>query len=324
MVVEPGPAFVGRALGSDLRLFVRPAAGLDQDAVSATAASAWAAVLAEFEAVDRALSRFRDDSELTALNRLAGSNEIVEVSWRLRTAVAAMHRAAQLTDGRFDPTVLGVLEAIGEAPGGDGADAPRARARQQQVASLERPRLIRVPMQPLDTGGIGKGLGLRWAAARALTQLPTDAALLLDAGGDVIAAGDATADPWQVGIEDPLARGTDDEPIVVVAVPVGAIATSSVRVRNWLGPDGRPVHHLIDPVTRSPATTGLLAVTVAHADPAWAEIWTKALFLVGRRSIGDEARARGLAAWWVDADGHLGMTPAARVRSTWVADDRIG
>ena len=104
----------------------------------------------------------------------------------------------------------------------------------------------------------------------------------------VVAAG--AGEPWQVGIEDPVAGEGDEAPIAVVAVRSGAIATSSVRVRRWLAPDGRPVHHLIDPVTRAPARTGLLAVTVAGADPAWAEVWAKALFLAGRRAIGEEAR----------------------------------
>jgi thiamine biosynthesis lipoprotein len=329
MVLEPGPAFVGHALGSHLRLFIRPPAGLDEGAVAGSAASAWAAVEAEFEAVDLALSRFRRDSELTALNRMAGTDRVVEVSWRLRTAVATMHRATCMTDGRFDPSVLGALEAIGEhgadvpAPRDDDEDKPTAWPRGTSVAALELPRPIRTPLQPLDTGGIGKGLALRWAARRALERMPIGTALLLDAGGDVLAAGRNADNAWQVGVEDPLAQGADDDPIAVVAVADGAIATSSVRVRNWLGPDGRPVHHLIDPVTRAPARTGLLAVTVAGPDPAWAEVWTKALFLTGNQGIRDEARARGLAAWWIDADGRLGMTPAARARSTWVAEARL-
>ena len=46
-------------------------------------------------------------------------------------------------------------------------------------------------------------------------------------------------------------------------------------------------------------------------DPAWAEVWSKVLFLGGRRAIANEARSRGLAAWWVADDGSLEMTPAA-------------
>ena len=77
--------------------------------------------------MDIALSRFRADSELTALNRLAGTGRVVPVSWRLRTAVAAVHRAGRLTDGRFDARVLGALERIGEhgAVAGAGAEPGR-------------------------------------------------------------------------------------------------------------------------------------------------------------------------------------------------------
>jgi thiamine biosynthesis lipoprotein ApbE len=65
----------------------------------------------------------------------------------------------------------------------------------------------------------------------------------------------------------------------------------------------------------------MLAVTVAGPDPAWVEVWSKALFLEGSRRIAAFARARGLAAWWVTTDGALEMTAGARVMTTWVAGE---
>lgn len=336
-MAEPLVAFSARALGSALRLHVRlpdPAAL----AARAAAEEAWDRVRAEFDAVDRALSRFRADSELTALNRLAGTAGVVDVSWRLRTAVAAAHRAGRLTGGRFDARVLAALERIGEhgAPlDGDAVDqgsGGAARAGRDVGAGRgaaepgTRPSSrVQIPDAPLDMGGIGKGLALRWAAAEAMAVLPPRTGLLLEAGGDVVHAGHPPAGGWLVGIEDPAAvRGPDVEPVAVVAVRCGAVATSSIRVRHWVGPDGRPVHHLVDPLTGDPARTGLIAVTVAGIDPVWAEVWSKALFLAGRGSIGDEARHRGLAVWWVDEEGRLGMTPEARLRSAWVAEMRLG
>ena len=81
------------------------------------------------------------------------------------------------------------------------------------------------------------------------------------------------------------------------------------------------MHHLIDPRTGEPADGELLAVTVAGSDPAWAEIWSKALFVSGRRGIGPLARSRGLAAWWVTEAGALEMTPAARPLTEWVSTE---
>jgi thiamine biosynthesis lipoprotein len=260
--------------------------------------------------------------------------------------LAAIHRAGRLTGGRFDASVLADLERIGEHGadlGGAAAGDPKAAAvdptapagdpvrgeQPERVVLLvprdtPRARLVRVPAAPVDSGGIGKGLALRWAGAAAIARLPDGSGLLLEAGGDITSAGRAPADGWPVGIEDPAAASADAEPVAVVALDGGSVATSSVRHRNWVGPDGRRVHHLLDPRTGEPARTGLIAVTVASPDPAWSEVWSKALFLAGRAEIGDEARGRGLAAWWVDADGRLGMTPEARVRCTWVAEERIG
>jgi thiamine biosynthesis lipoprotein len=344
-------AFDGRALGSSVHLFVDP---LDTSAIRAdghpterAARDAWIAVCDELVAVDRALSRFRDDSELTEVNRLAGTGRVVEVSWRMRSALAAMDRARRLTAGRFDASVLRDLERLGEhgadlalagaRAGEDGRPGevgqvvapnlqgpPSEAAARRSVAAtrrMERPSRVHVPPVPVDSGGIGKGLALRWAIARA-SAIDPGLAILLDAGGDVVAGGRPRTGGWRVGIEDPA--DPDGPPLVVVNLDRGAIATTSVGVRNWTAPDGRRVHHLLDPRTGEPARTGLIAVSVAGPDPAWAEVWTKALFLSGRSAIGDEARARGLAVWWVDEAGRLGMTPAARLQSEWVAEERLG
>ena len=318
-------AFSGRALGSPIGLHVRQPVFAD----ASTAELAWDAVRAELDAVDVALSRFRADSELTALNRQAGGGATCVVSWRLRTALAAVHRAGRITDGRFDARVLEVLERIGEhgAPldGAEAGPGPGSPGVAPIVATDRPPSRVIVPDAPIDLGGIGKGLALRWAAAAAMRTLPGGAGLLLEAGGDVVVAGAPPDAGWLVGVDDPVADPDGEaRPVAVLALATGAVATSSIAVRNWVAPDGRPVHHLVDPATSEPARTGLISVTVAAPDPAWAEVWTKALFLAGRAEIGNEARRRGLAAWWIDDRGCLGMTPAARQASVWVAEARLG
>jgi thiamine biosynthesis lipoprotein len=249
--------------------------------------------------------------------------------------LAAIHRAGRLTGGRFDAVVLADLERLGEhgarlspaaPPPEPSSDGPGTTHPIVRLVPEGTPRasLVRPPARPVDSGGIGKGLALRWAAEAGLGALPGGSGLLLDAGGDIVSAGVAPDDGWRVAIEDPIAQEPRAEPLVVVGLQRGAVATSSIRIRNWVGPDGRRVHHLLDPRTREPARTGLIAVTVASVDPAWSEVWSKALFLAGRDAIGEEARARGLAAWWVDDAGRLGLTPSARQCSVWLAESRVG
>lgn len=296
----------------------------------ATADAAWAAVERVLADVDAAMSRFREDSELTRLSR-RGSIPTDGISRMLVKALCAADRARRITGGRFEPRIVDALERIGyagvsqaAAPGN--ADIGRASAARgsRVLERVGRTGPIELP-EPVDLGGIGKGLALRWAAS-AIEDVLTAADLavenagyLLDAGGDIALNGSPTpGEPWHVGIEDP---GGSPTPVATLkATGRLAVATSSVRRLRWQH-DGRAVHHLIDPRTGTPGGAGLAAVTVAGPDPAWAEVWSKALFLEGADGIAAAARSRGLAAWWVTDDGRLEMTAAARSRTVWVATE---
>jgi thiamine biosynthesis lipoprotein len=281
---------------------------------NAAASAAWDATVQEMSAADLALSRFRASSDLSRLNRDAGSGTARTIGRRLRTMLLLARRAQRMTDGRFDPRVIGILEGLGEHAGvwlPEVATSPPATNAEWLVAHGRSTFSIATP---LDSGGIGKGLGLRWAREAAQRAAPA-CGLLIEAGGDVVVSGCAPdGGSWTIGIEDP---GGGPEPMATIALRGGAVATSATAVRHWTSPRGESVHHLIDPRTGQPAATGLLSVTLAMADPAWAEVWTKALFLAGAGGIGPEARARGLAAWWIEEDGSIHMTPAGRMLTTW-------
>lgn len=306
-------------MGSPLRLVTVGASDRE-------AAAAWTVVDAEIEATEQALSRYRETSDLTCANR-AARTAWVDVDRRLRRALATADRANRQTDGRFDARVLADLERLGSVGvtqvGGlavSSAAGPPMRPVLQpgeRWLSVDERRLrVRLAV-PVDLGGIGKGLALRWAwrALRGAVRAGTGA--MLEAGGDLVVGGPSPdGGSWSIGIEDP--RGLHDH-VAVIAVAAGAVATSSVIVNRWRAPDGRLVHHLIDPATGEPGGSGLLAVTVVGPDPAWAEVWSKSLFLAGRRRVADVARSRGIAAWWVSTDGETGMTPAARVLTVWEA-----
>jgi thiamine biosynthesis lipoprotein len=301
----------GRAMGSPVRLQV------DDAAAGRRVDAAWGVVTAEFEAVEQALSRFRETSEIHRA-RLAGGRSD-RPSRRLLAALTSADRARRVTDGRFEPRVLRDLERLGSVPipipvlaeSGTG----RRRTQDRLLVRSGRCGPIRIP-EPVDFGGIGKGLALRWAARQAERVL-AGAPFLLEAGGDIVVRGTAGDDGWRIAIEDP--RGGSIPAVVLEPPRDGAVATSSVRLGRWQAGDGSSVHHLIDPRTGEPGGTGLLAVTVAGSDPAWAEVWSKALFIEGSAGIARLARGRGLAAWWIGADGTLEMTALARTRTRWLA-----
>ncbi len=92
----------GRALGTSMRLIVtRPEA----------LAAAKEAADRIIKAIDDVASRFREDSELSRVNREAGRE--VRISPLLAQAIAAALRGARLTDGAVDPTVGTAVKLAG-------------------------------------------------------------------------------------------------------------------------------------------------------------------------------------------------------------------
>jgi FAD:protein FMN transferase len=273
-----------------------------------------------FSQVDRQCTRFEPDSDLMRAN--AAGDEWTPVGWYCFDALRAARHAHLATDGRFDPRVLRTLVGLGYGatpPAGRGpadvgscpeAVRPAREPWEPQFDAAEQ--CVRIGPEPVDLGGIGKGLALRWAGD--LLRVGGCTTFLVDAGGDCIYSGAGPdGSGWRIGVEDP-AGGSD--PVAVLSVDEGACATSSVRLLSWQA-GGRAVHHLIDPRTGRPGGAGLRSVTVRAADPASAEVWSKVLFLEGVDLITTAAKSRGLAALWVCEDGTVGMTSAMRPSVIW-------
>lgn len=283
------------------------------------AVDALAAAQAIVEDVAAACTRFDPNSPLMRAN--AAPTEWHIVPGVCAEAIAAAHAAYVATDGRFDPRVLTALQAAGygaarsftELPEIDSTVAPTPTRLARPVWSPQFDgRRVRIGSEPIDLGGIGKGLAVRWAAA-ALSG--SGAGILVDAGGDLITQGvSPDGGAWHIGVENPWDASGD--PLVVLDATDAAVATSSVRLRSWTN-SGRTVHHLIDPRTGEPGGAGLVSVTVIGTDPADAEVWSKTLFLEGAEGIAAAADRHNLAAIWIDTAHGIGMTDAASTRSIW-------
>jgi FAD:protein FMN transferase len=275
--------------------------------------------LALFGAVEAACTRFDPASPLMVAN--ARPDDWHRVPALCFDAVEEAWRAYRMTGGRFDPRVLTDLIALGydrtlcfgERNVAVDVPAPRRRLARPAWRPRFRGRGDELCMggTPVDLGGIGKGLAIRWASELLRTTVPNH---LVNAGGDCYCAGTAPdGGPWRVGIEDP-ADGA--RPVIVLALSDLASTTSSVRVRHWEA-GGRAVHHLIDPRSGQPGGDGLAAVTVVGPDPAEAEVWSKVLFLAGRAGIASEAARRGVAACWITTANTLGLSASIERYVLW-------
>ncbi len=290
LAAEPLAGSTWEAFGTNVVLRVSDAVALQQ---------ARSAVESELGAVDRACSRFRDDSELARVNARAGRTTIA--SPLLIEALELALRAAELTDGDVDPTLGRALELAGYdrdwrllAPPHELDETPvrisaRVRSGWREV-ELDRQRAtIRVPRgMALDLGATAKA----WAADRAAAAARTAAGcgVLVAIGGDVATAGRAPEEGWQIRVTDDH-RSDPSAPGQSVTIVSGGLATSSTAVRRW-SHAGQDMHHIIDPSTGAPVRATWRTVSVAAGSCADANIATTAALV----------RAHAARAWLAELE----------------------
>lgn len=239
------------------------------------------AVAGTFAAAEQRFSRFRPDSELSALNRATGP---VTVSAPLFDALVRARAHVERTGGLFDPAIGAALVAAGyDRPFAPGAldrawtatwCSPAGSFLDVVLEPATR-TVVRPPHVQLDLGGMIKGATVDAAAGH------LRGAGAIDAGGDLMVRGAGPDDGvWLVDVEDPSCA---DRTLATLAVRDAAVATSAANRRRWrVG--GTLAHHLIDPRTQRPAVTDLLQVTVVAPSAERAEVLAKATFLLGCRA----------------------------------------
>ena len=262
-----------------------------------------ALAIADVARLEARYSRYRDDSLLSNINRVAahgGSLTVDDETARLLNYAATCHTQS---DGLFDIT-SGILRrawrfANGELPDSAQIDALRERIGWHRV-SWEAP-LLSFPQagMELDFGGMVK----EYAVDRAAT-LCRDAGLVhgvVNLGGDIKVIGPrADGSPWHIGIKHPRARETVLE---TVELQNGALATSGDYERCIVF-EGQRYGHILNPRTGWPVrklaavsvvadfcviagSASTIAMLKEDAGPAWlAEL--------------------GLRHLWIDVEGRCG------------------
>lgn len=252
----------------------------------------------ELDAIDRACSRFRDDSELSRANAAAGRR--VSVGPLLLEALRIALRAAELTGGAVDPCLGSALELAGydrdwslleqapddrawQAAAPAGARQPLRLVRARRRRGWRAVELDRASGTLLVPAGLRLDLGATakaWAADRAAAaaSAATGLGALVALGGDVATHGPAPAAGWRIHVTDDHRTGPD-APGQTVAIRDGGLATSSTSVRRWLH-RGTAMHHIIDPATARPSRGVWRTASVAAADCTDANIASTAAILL--------------------------------------------
>ena len=248
------------------------------------------------QASEARFSRFLETSELSALNREAGT--WFQASPELFAVISLSQQFYHRTRGLFDPSVLPDLRRIGYGRSMDllreGLPAPlfesMLAAKRSSFSEMELDqegqRILLPTGMALDLGGIAKGWIAEQAALLLSRYYPVCA---VDAGGDMFLTGLPDGEKaWPVALEDPLQSGAV---LTTLRVTPGAVVTSSVTKRAWKQGELQR-HHLIDPRRGEPAVTDWLCVTVLAPHAATAEVFAKALLIAGPQES-EQVRSNG-------------------------------
>jgi thiamine biosynthesis lipoprotein len=239
-----------------------------------------------FSEAEACLSRFRQDSELSCLNR---QGQLAQASPLLYHTVRAALEMVELTSGIFDPAILEALETAGYdrsfeliSQGQSGLYSPSYGlpfySRPDKVALNFAARSLKLsPGVRLDLGGIAKGITVDRAAD--LLRQSGFHNFMISAGGDMFLEGHPGEGKrkWTVEVLDPV---TLEGNLAALSVRDQAVATSAITRRRWqVG--GQVRHHLIDPRTGQPVDNGLAAVTVVAPTTQLADVLAKTALILG-------------------------------------------
>jgi len=244
-------------------------------------------VLAE---VDRLLSTYRPDSELSHVNQLA-DRQPVSVSPQTYELLRLALHYSRITDGAFDITVTPLVHLWQQAARENRlpTDAELAQARSRvgyEKLHLGDPNHPTVsfanPGMELNVDAIAQGYGVD-LVLDALRRSGITAALV-EIGGEIACfGGEPPQRPWRIGVQDPFAADNDN-PLAqharwVLQLTQGGASTSG-HYRRHHTIAGRRYSHILDPRTGWPADA-LPSVTVIAARAADADALATAVSVLG-------------------------------------------
>ena len=274
----------GRTMGTTYTVKI---AGVARD--DALAADLRAAVEARFDEINRQMSNYLPDSELSRFN-CSPSLAPIRVSAEFAEVVRHALALSRDSGGAFDPTVGPLVNLWGFGPSGQRSEPPpdaeveacRAKCGAGHLQVTIPNELQKdIPGLQLDLGGIAKGHGSDEAAKVLLERGYTN--IFVAVCGEIVAFGsNPEGKPWQVGVERPiqdLPRGADYSAIVPLSGC--ALSTSGDTYNYFKDAEGTTYSHILDPATGRPIRHRLASVTVIGPNGRSADGIATTLYVMG-------------------------------------------
>ena len=219
-----------------------------------------------------------EDSDLTRFNLAIQQNSRAEVPASLARLLQLSRHYYDATGGLFNPALGKLVAAYGfhgsEPDMNTIAEIKRDIPGMQDLTIETNSAVSNNPHLQIDLGGIAKG----YAVGLLSDYLDNNGIdhYIINAGGDMVTAGNRFGRPWRIGIQNPFAPG------VVARLEIegkhSLFTSGNYHRRYWRGED--LAHHIIDPRNGEPSS-GQSSATVLTGDPVLADVAATALMIDG-------------------------------------------
>jgi FAD:protein FMN transferase len=240
-------------------------------------------VFEEIDRLDRQMSKYRPDSELSYINRNAArSNVLVEP--RLFGLIRDCIRYSSETEAAFDITIGPLMKSWGFFQQGGRVPAETERAQilnrtgYQHVKLDATARTVRFDENgvELDLGGIGKGYAID-QAVEILRSNAVTSALVSSGMSSIYALGAPPQErAWTISLRDP----SDAEKVADVILLKNCSLSTSGNYVNFFKLNGRTYSHIMDPVGGRPVEQ-MLSASVLALKTTDSEALSTAFYVMG-------------------------------------------
>lgn len=233
-----------------------------------------------FEAVNKSMSTYRPDSDISRINN---GDSTVRIDQMFRDVFELSKEINKITNGYFDPTVGGLVNAWGFGPGEEirmdslKVDSLLKLVGFDKVSVTENNRIKkRYPNIYFDFNAIAKGYAIDRLALFLDQKGIQD--YLVEVGGEVVAKGEnrIKEKEWAVGIEDP--QVLDSRKLKkIISLKDRALASSGNYRKYRIDPKtGKKYVHTINPKTGYTKNSNVLGASVVASTCATADAYATA------------------------------------------------
>ncbi|MEE8431599.1 MAG: FAD:protein FMN transferase [Candidatus Desulfatibia sp.] len=240
------------------------------------------------EDINRSMSTYRKDSEISRFNAWERAGEKFIISDDFWQVMIVARKIYELTDGAWDGTVKPLLNLWGFDSTKNKDKIPEQSEIQVQLANVgfnqivissDRFLIKRKATVSLDLDSIAKGYGVDQVTA--LIKNNGIENFLVEIGGEVFASGHRKdGKPWRVGINWPQKDAPYDQIYKVINLHNQAFATSG-DYRNYFELNGKRYSHILDPHSGYPISNGVVSVSIVADTCTFADGLSTAVMVLG-------------------------------------------